>query len=124
MSEHQKYPHCDARVLHAPGECEFCDGYASELQQGRVDQGINFTGHSDPDKKPCPADAARGIGGAHTWGGNAPQPIICNNCGHTQTAHQKDESCIFAPGSKWTPRTKEDEAAAAKEYHRMLKRNL
>lgn len=63
------YPHCDARVLHAPGECAVCDHYP-EKQQERRDIGIAFTGHQ-PEKgeAPCPADAARGDGHKQ-WSGN------------------------------------------------------
>jgi hypothetical protein len=77
------YPHCDQRVLHAPDECVYCDAYP-EAQQDRVTRGINFTGHSDLGKQPCPADAARGLGQAHRWGGNAPRPkanATCSRCG-------------------------------------------
>lgn len=64
-----KFPHCDARVLHAPGECEHCDHYP-ELQRVRVAERVNFTGHSDPYLKPCPAVEARGIANVEGWGGN------------------------------------------------------
>jgi len=37
-------PHCDSRVLHAPGECEFCD-QRPEWQALRQAWGIAFTGH-------------------------------------------------------------------------------
>lgn len=65
------YPHCDQEVLHAPGECEFCDQYA-DFQGQRLVDGVNFTGHSDPGFKPCPSDARRGLAGAHVWPGNRP----------------------------------------------------
>ena len=86
MIDEAPFPHCDPRVLHAPGECKYCDEYP-EAQQKRVDEGIAFTGQSvnvvdqladvlDDGKpkptKPCPADEARGLGRAHRWGGNAP----------------------------------------------------
>jgi hypothetical protein len=66
-------PHCDQRVLHAPGECLFCDHY-TDWQQHRQVAGIAFTGQ-DPglDRVACPSDARRGRGGAHVWGGNVPQ---------------------------------------------------
>jgi hypothetical protein len=69
-----KYPHCDQRVLHAPGECKYCDQY-SDAQNERMAEGINFTGHQEPDLLPCPSDSARGLGGAHVWGGNRPHKI-------------------------------------------------
>jgi len=39
-----RFPHCDQRILHSPGECEFCDA-APEWQQLRKAWGIAFTGH-------------------------------------------------------------------------------
>ena len=39
------FPHCDQRVLHAPGECQYCD-MCPEWQQLRVAWGIAFTGHA------------------------------------------------------------------------------
>lgn len=65
-------PHCDMRVLHAPGECEYCDGL-KRWQALRVVWGIAFTGHEPIDGQlPCPSDAARGTAGAHVWPGNQP----------------------------------------------------
>lgn len=70
-------PHCDARVVHAPGECVWCD-VAEEVhgwQTQRREGGRAFTGHA-PDamagQLPCPSDVARGKAGAHVWGGNRP----------------------------------------------------
>jgi hypothetical protein len=37
-------PHCDQRILHAPGECWACDLYP-DWQALRVKWGIAFTGH-------------------------------------------------------------------------------
>lgn len=39
-----RFPHCDQRILHAPGECEFCDA-CPQWQQLRKAWGIAFTGH-------------------------------------------------------------------------------
>lgn len=77
-----QFPHCDARVLHAPGECEFCDRYP-EWQDLRKRWGIAFTGHepltrdygtSQRTQLPCPADFNRpptGEGSDHRrWAGN------------------------------------------------------
>ncbi len=66
-------PHCDARVLHAPGECSICDEYAPSAQADRIARGVNFTGHADLNKEFCPADIARGLAGAHVWHGNRPK---------------------------------------------------
>ena len=37
------YPHCDQTVIHAPGECYYCDRYASTLQAERAASGQPFT---------------------------------------------------------------------------------
>lgn len=63
------YPHCDSRVLHAPGECEYCDLYP-EMQAERVDAGVNFTGHDDRGKAPCPATQVRSLETINRWPGN------------------------------------------------------
>lgn len=39
-----QFPHCDQRILHAPSECEYCDGHP-EWQALREAWGIAFTGH-------------------------------------------------------------------------------
>lgn len=75
MSERRTYPHCDPRVLHSPGECVFCDDHAADLQAERIAKGINFTGHFDEDKEPCPAWVARGAG-SQVWGGNIPKTQV------------------------------------------------
>ena len=70
----EQHPHCDTRVLHAPGECKYCDKYGN-WQALRNLMGINFSGHNDPDKAPCPADqaVADGTRGDYNlWGGNRP----------------------------------------------------
>lgn len=65
-------PHCDADVVHAPGECVFCD-VTPGLQESRAADGIAYTGHEPVgDQLPCPSDARRGLAGAHVWGGNRP----------------------------------------------------
>ncbi len=81
MSEITQTPHCDARVLHAPNECRYCDKHP-EWQELRKIWGIAFTGHSydkngKPAKdeygdilQPCPAEADRGMESINGWGGN------------------------------------------------------
>jgi hypothetical protein len=72
-----QFPHCDQRVLHAPGECGYCDQHM-DWQDLRSAWGIAFTGYEPEDKElPCPSDHARGLAGAHVWGGN--RPTILNN---------------------------------------------
>lgn len=63
------YPHCDANVLHAPGECIYCDHYPI-AQKLRIEQKINFTGHYDPDKVLCPAERSRPLDTINRWHGN------------------------------------------------------
>jgi len=68
-------PHCDQRVLHAPGECQYCDREPI-WQALRLLWGIAFTGHEPADgEMPCPSDYRRGTGQAHTWGGNRPTEV-------------------------------------------------
>jgi hypothetical protein len=38
-----QFPHCDGRILHAPGVCTYCDMHP-EWQELRLAWGINFTG--------------------------------------------------------------------------------
>lgn len=68
-------PHCDSRILHAPGECEFCDAHP-EWQDLRRIWGIAFTGKTpESTELPCPADFSRGDN--HTkWHGNVAQPKV------------------------------------------------
>lgn len=85
MNHIKQFPHCDPRILHAPGECEFCDGHP-DWQELREFWHIAFTGKKVDiviDKRykgsidgtifPCPADAIRGDN--HTlWSGNVARP--------------------------------------------------
>lgn len=68
----EQFPHCDQRILHAPGECEYCDHHA-EWQALRVAWGIAFTGY-EPEglELPCPATKARGESILNKWPGNIP----------------------------------------------------
>lgn len=55
-----QFPHCDQRILHAPGECQFCDEHP-DWQFLREMWGICFTGYTPEGKElPCPADNTRG----------------------------------------------------------------
>jgi hypothetical protein len=71
--EAPQFPHCDPRILHAPGECEFCDMHR-EWQILRQYWGIAFTGYEpEGGELPCPADYTRGD--AHKlWHGNRAKP--------------------------------------------------
>lgn len=70
-----QFPHCDHRVLHRPGSCEFCDLHP-EWQAIRVAMAINFTGESDPKKDPCPSVKFRPVQVSHAWGGNRPDRTL------------------------------------------------
>lgn len=63
------YPHCDDLILHAPGECQYCDAYPS-AQLTRVNAGINFTNHDDKDLEPCPSLSRRNAVDRDAWVGN------------------------------------------------------
>src|SRR5579863_1890110 len=68
-----QFPHCDQRILHAPGECEFCDERA-DWQELRQAWGIVFTGYEpEGTELPCPADHARGEN-VNKWYGNVARP--------------------------------------------------
>lgn len=68
-----QFPHCDQRILHAPGECAHCDIYP-EWQDLREMWGIAFTGWEPENKElPCPADYARGNYIHQLWPGNRPE---------------------------------------------------
>lgn len=64
-------PHCDSRLLHAKGECQWCDERPN-LQAIRAELGINFSGHYDKDKLICPAEMARNLPKIERWAGNVP----------------------------------------------------
>ena len=76
----ETFPHCDARILHAPGECKYCD-MKPDWQMLRQSWSIAFTGYTPEGKElPCPADYARGD--AHkNWIGNVARPQETQNDG-------------------------------------------
>lgn len=56
----EQFPHCDPRILHAPGECTYCDKHP-EWQALRDAWSIAFTNYEPEGKElPCPAVHARG----------------------------------------------------------------
>lgn len=68
-----QFPHCDQRVLHAPGECKYCDT-RPDWQALRLAWGIAFTGYEpDGNELPDPATAARGLASVNRWHGNVAQ---------------------------------------------------
>lgn len=64
-------PHCDGKVLHAPGECWACDLYPV-WQRARETWGINFTGKNEVGKLPCPSETQRELEDINAWPGNRP----------------------------------------------------
>lgn len=66
-------PHCDASVLHAPGECRYCDT-RPDWQALRSLWGIAYTGHIPTAQQiACPSDFRRGFNqAARDWPGNRP----------------------------------------------------
>jgi hypothetical protein len=87
--------HCDPAVLHAPGECEFCDKYGTDWQAYRQMAGINFTGHHDDGKALCPSEYRRSVQTINRWPGNRASKLDgtsqwqpgdpCGVCGSTNT---------------------------------------
>lgn len=68
-----KMPHCDQAVLHAPGECKYCDE-RPDWQALRQLWGIAFTGHPPQQGEvACPSDARRPNGVNQLWPGNQPK---------------------------------------------------
>ncbi len=70
LSEELCGPHCDGKILHAPGVCDDCDQFPV-FQFVRKLWGINYTEEGDLNKLPCPAEAYRGTGHKQ-WTGNRP----------------------------------------------------
>lgn len=67
-----RFPHCDSYVLHAPGECRYCDHYP-ERQAKRVELGVAFTGQAPKeDQIQCPSELLRPAAVIHRWPGNRP----------------------------------------------------
>jgi len=65
-------PHCDAYVLHKPGDCQFCDDFPV-LQAFRREHQIAFTDDNMLDNTcPCPATLFRSTETIHLWHGNRP----------------------------------------------------
>lgn len=72
------YPHCDPRVLHSPGTCEFCDEHP-DWQAERVRKKIDFTNdkvdEADASREyPCPSFLYRDRETIEKWWGNRAHP--------------------------------------------------
>jgi hypothetical protein len=73
-----QFPHCDQRILHAPGECEYCDLH-EDWQFLRASWGIAFTGYEpEGTELPDPATHARGDS-INKWHGNVAKPAPAHN---------------------------------------------
>lgn len=66
-----QFPHCDDKVLHAPGECQYCDHYP-EAQEQRIRDLVNFTGHYAVGFALCPSEERRSLQTIEAWPGNQP----------------------------------------------------
>lgn len=68
------FPHCDHLVLHAPGECAYCDEYPNYQRVRRTFQ-IAFTNQEPAGNEfTCPAEVRRPRKIVNAWGGNIPRP--------------------------------------------------
>lgn len=68
VAEGNLYPHCDNRVLHSPGVCDFCDK-ADTLQQYRRMLGLKYTDELQANDALLPGQD-RTRASADAWGGN------------------------------------------------------
>lgn len=66
-------PHCDQRILHAPGTCVYCDKYP-DWQEHRETAGINFSNTNDPDRVACPSTQTRTAEVRDMWPNNRAHP--------------------------------------------------
>jgi len=87
MNHIKQFPHCDQRVLHQKGECQYCDCHP-EWQELREAWGIAYTGHSNDVVKytdfhgnhlektliPCPSEWERSLETINKWAGNRVKP--------------------------------------------------
>lgn len=78
-----QFPHCDQRILHAKGECEFCDRHP-DWQELRKAWGIAFTGYTPAGVLPECGETYRIQGRAETCrqpqghtGDHLPYPDWC-----------------------------------------------
>jgi hypothetical protein len=89
-----QFPHCDQRVLHAPGECDYCDEHP-EWQDLRLAWGIAFTGYTpEGNELPCPATRSRPLDVIEAWHGNVAvvsnaEPAADDICGWCQKSYSQ-----------------------------------
>jgi hypothetical protein len=70
-------PHCDAAILHAPGQCQYCDAFP-EWQRLRQMWRINFTGQLEIECCPCPSTWSRSPADRDLWTGNRRVPYLAS----------------------------------------------
>jgi len=63
------FPHCDGLILHAPGECGYCDEYP-RAQADRLRNHVSFTGASRFGWRICPSEERRHLEKIEKWPGN------------------------------------------------------
>lgn len=83
-----QFPHCDPRVVHSPGSCEYCDN--SGLQPIREAWNIAFTGRPEEGKTPCPGEVARGENLEH-WSGNRARPSLDSVARHLEGSSLEED---------------------------------
>lgn len=67
-----QFPHCDAKILHSPGVCVYCDEHP-DWQAYRLAAGVNFSDTDDPQLAPCPSTHFRSGEIRDRWYGNVPK---------------------------------------------------
>lgn len=83
-----QFPHCDQRILHAPGECEYCDGHP-EWQALREAWGIAYTGHAPRVTLPeCGKTGSWAVG--DTW-----------KCRQAAGHDEGDNPTVHSPAAEW-----------------------
>jgi hypothetical protein len=99
-----QFPHCDAKVLHAPEDgCTYCNGHP-DWQELRTIWGINFTGHSEPGFIKCPAEQGRPLEIIERWHGNVP---MTPEQTHMDEEYWAEINATYANHEWETPATKE-----------------
>ena len=85
-------PHCDMRVLHAPGVCRYCDDpRLDEWRKYRTKKKILYTGELPRDGwTMCPAQAERGMDSLNRWPGNEPADAIYDEARKRETEALKE----------------------------------
>ena len=71
MKQNFTFPHCDARILHAPEDCSTCAlDEMKHLHEEREQLEVSYSGKANR-SYPCPVDKARSAKNYNKWWGNA-----------------------------------------------------